>query len=55
MFGDIKGDEVKDVVVFKNTYFPLGFEAPNAGYTVSVLGLFRYHMFNGYKYSNSVL
>lgn len=36
MFGDIKVDEVTDVDVFKATYFPLGFSADNAGYTVNI-------------------
>lgn len=35
MFGDIKVDEVTDVEVFKSTYFADGFDAENAGLTVS--------------------
>lgn len=35
MFGDIKVDEITDVDVFKATYFAEGFDAQNAGYTVS--------------------
>ena len=35
MFGDVKVDEVTDVEIFKSTYFPQGFTAENAGYTVS--------------------
>jgi len=37
MFGDVKVDEITDVDEFKRTYFPQGFDAENAGYTVSVL------------------
>lgn len=36
MFGNVKVDEVADVVVFKDTYFPMGFDTENAGYTVSI-------------------
>ena len=33
-FGDIDVEEITEVPVFKSTFFPDGFEADNAGFTV---------------------
>ena len=37
MFGDVNVEEIDDVIDFKNSFFSDGFDAEDAGFTVSTV------------------